>query len=45
MSNKTIQLIIRISVEIVEWISIILKEKKINERNDQNDKQGNSGQK
>jgi len=44
MSKKTIQLIIRISLEIVEWVTIILKDK-TNERNDYHDKQRNSGQK
>jgi|GEM_PF-6286966 len=41
MTGKTIEIIIRISVELVDWITIILKNK-LNGRKDKNDKEGNS---
>ena len=40
MTKRTIDLIIRIGIEIVEWISIILKEKR-----GTNDSKGNSEKK
>ena len=40
MTKRTVDLIIRIGIEIVEWISIILKEKRGN-----NDSKGNSKKK
>jgi hypothetical protein len=34
MTKRTVDLIIRIGIEIVEWISIILKEKRGTKNND-----------
>ena len=36
MTKRTVDLIIRIGIEIVEWISIILKEKRGTKNNDSN---------
>lgn len=41
MTSRTIEIIIRISVELVDWVTIILKEK-LNGRKNQNDKEGNT---
>ena len=38
MTKRTIDLIIRIGIEIVEWISIILKEKRGNNDSKRNSK-------
>lgn len=40
MTKRTVDLIIRIGIEIAEWLSIILKEKKRRSRN--NDSKGNT---
>lgn len=44
MTSRTIEIIIRISVELVDWATIILKEK-LNGRKDKNDEKGNTGKK
>ena len=36
MTKRTVDLIIRIGIEIVEWISIILEEKRGTKNNDSN---------
>jgi hypothetical protein len=43
MTKRTIDMIIRIGIEVVEWVSIILKEKRRETK--QNDGKGNSKKK
>ena len=36
MTQRTIDLLVRIGIEIVDWINILLKEKRGNGKNDSN---------
>jgi hypothetical protein len=42
MTKRTVDLIIRIAIEVVDWLNIILKE---NRRSENNDSKGNSKKK